>query len=192
VILPLAAGSAAFVLLSVADLATLRERRLIRAMAFAAATVLFCGALALAAVRGPRLAVSPGFRAAGGILAALSLALAAVSLFREVPTPRIYLGKPAPRRLVTTGTYALCRHPGVLWLTVFLASLAALAASRDLAILTPIWIAMDVIHVHWQERRYLIPVFGSEYLKYRNQVPFLVPSARSIRRALGAPNAERG
>jgi len=91
---------------------------------------------------------------------------------------------------VTTGTYALCRHPGVLWLTLFLAALAAATASRDLAVATPIWIAADVIHVVRQEKRYLIPLFGAQYVAYQTQSPSWcqrldpsdAPSARKTQR----------
>ena len=51
----------------------------------------------------------------GGLLAVCGAGLLFFSLFIEIPARRTYLVPGAGQELVTTGTYALCRHPGVLW-----------------------------------------------------------------------------
>lgn len=195
-IVAIVAGLVGFALLTAADELALRKRRAGRVVCFALSCVILGGALVSACLLGPRLDLPPAVRVIGAVLGAGALALVVVSLLLEVPTHRIYLGAAGPKRLVTTGTYALCRHPGVPFLAVFLVSLALATRSRDLAVAAPVWIALDSLHVVRQERRYLIPVFGSQYVSYQAQVPMLLPTITSIRRALagrgntGEPNGD--
>lgn len=108
------------------------------------------------------------------------------SIMVEIPLRKAWLRRGHTDELVTSGTYALVRHPGVLWLAVAL-PLAALAAhSRRLLLAWPAVILGDVVHVWFQDRTVLPHVFGEAYRDYQRTTPFLVPSRRSTRRVTRA------
>lgn len=83
---------------------------------------------------------------------------------------------PAPR-LITDGWYARVRHPLYLYSTLFL-------------ILNPVmtvqWLLLTLFSVTYfivggliEERR-LLQEFGDEYRRYRQRVPFMIPSFRDL------------
>jgi protein-S-isoprenylcysteine O-methyltransferase Ste14 len=180
-------GCLGFALLSVADECSLRGARLGKGVAFLGSAGLLSVSLVWAALAPPRLVVPRLWVIVGWSLGALTLLLTVAAVFLEAPTLRIYLGAGGPRGLVTRGSYALCRHPGVMWLSLFLISLALVSGSLHLVVAAPLWIAMDVAHVAWQEKHYLVPTFGDEYRGYQARVPMLIPTLTSIRRALRTP-----
>jgi protein-S-isoprenylcysteine O-methyltransferase Ste14 len=78
-----------------------------------------------------------------------------------------------PRKLVTSGCYARVRHPLYLFSTLFL-------------VLNPVmtvqWLLLTIFSISYfivggmiEERR-LLKEFGNEYDRYRQRVPFLIPS----------------
>jgi protein-S-isoprenylcysteine O-methyltransferase Ste14 len=77
----------------------------------------------------------------------VSVFLLAYSLFLEIPFQQTYAADGVGDRLVKTGTYALVRHPGVLWFALFLASLILVFRSRLLLVAAPVWFFMDVLYV---------------------------------------------
>ncbi len=101
------------------------------------------------------------------------------TLVLELPFHRTFVGSPSSNDLVTTGTFALVRHPTVIWYALIL--LSALLATRSFALLVamPIWIAMDVVWVLLQERSSLARSFP-QYSTYANVTPFLIPTRRSL------------
>jgi len=82
-------------------------------------------------------------------------------------------------RLIRTGTYALVRHPGVLWYALLLVSLIFVSKSKLLLVASPIWLAMDIVHVIIQEKFFFGKMF-EDYEHYRRETPMLIPSRRSI------------
>ena len=85
--------------------------------------------------------------------------------------------------LVRTGTYALTRHPGVIWITLALVSLVLATRSWLLLIATPIWLLMDLIWV-WIEDRFYFPQMFPDYNEYKKEVPMLIPTSASIRNCI--------
>lgn len=92
-----------------------------------------------------------------------------ISQFRSVAAP--------PRKLVTDGWYARVRHPLYLLSTLFL-------------ILNPVmtvqWLLLTLFSVTYfivggmiEERR-LLDEFGDEYRRYRQRVPFMIPSLKGL------------
>jgi protein-S-isoprenylcysteine O-methyltransferase Ste14 len=178
------AGALAFVMLCAADLLFLRGSVAGKAAAFCVASASFLFGLVGSVTTSPRWG-SPGvLRAAGWVLGAITFLLVVFSLVIEVPTLYLYLTSGRERKLVTTGFYAMSRHPGVVWFSLFMVFLAAATDARTLAIATPVWIAMDVLHVRWQEQVYLVRVYGDEYRRYQAEVPMLIPRLAGIRRGL--------
>ncbi len=88
--------------------------------------------------------------------------------------------------LVTTGPYALVRHPiytGLLF--AFGGSVLARGEWRGVLALAIAWLAL------WRklglEERWMAEVFGERYAAYRQRVPALIPFPRKRAKAKGAP-----
>lgn len=101
------------------------------------------------------------------------------SLFIEIPL-KTYTNRAQPEKVVKTGTYALCRHPAFLWFNGLLVSLIVVSESVNLAIATPFWVAAYLACVLFEDWVYSKSEFGGEYLKYKKQTPFLIPTRKSI------------
>jgi len=176
-------GAVPFLLLCAVDELLLRGRSVAKALLSIVAGVLFLFGLIGASLQGGLL-FPLGLRVAGWAFGAPTLGLLAVSLLIQIPVPSVYFSPARERGLVTTGMYSVVRHPGVPSLLLVLVSLVFITGSRLLAMATPIWIAADVAHVAWQERYFLIPKYGEGYRCYQRMAPMLVPTPKSIRRAL--------
>jgi protein-S-isoprenylcysteine O-methyltransferase Ste14 len=174
-------GAASFLLVFWVDVVSLRGLRVLKPVLWAASIALFVSGLVLAVLEPGRFGLPASISVVGWALAALSAVLLVYSLFLEIPFASAYIRKGKPSRLVTSGTYALCRHPGVLWLALFLAG--AFLASGSLWVLAalPVWVGLDVLYVFLQEKLFFIPLFGADYREYRGRVPMLVPTSRSAR-----------
>jgi len=82
-------------------------------------------------------------------------------------------------RLVTTGTYALCRHPGVLWFGLSLVALLLVSRASYLLFAAPIWFLADVL-LAWAQDVHHFPRMFPEYPRYRQCTPMLIPTAKSM------------
>lgn len=81
--------------------------------------------------------------------------------------------------LETGGWYAVVRHPLYLLCSIFLILTPVMTIQR--ALLTALSMPYFIIGGLLEERR-LQEEFGSEYLRYRQRVPFLIPDLRPNRR----------
>lgn len=122
----------------------------------------------------------PVLRALAMILAPLSWAAMFYSIMVEIPFRKGWVDQGHTDQIVTEGTYALARHPGVIWFTLALFTTAIATRSKRMLIAAPFMIAGDVMHVAFQERAILVHVFGDEYRTYQRTTPFLVPTAASF------------
>jgi len=118
----------------------------------------------------------------GWALAGIFLILFVYSVFIEIPFRQAYLGAQNGTRLVDTGTYAMSRHPGVLWAALALVFLVVATGSKILLIATPLWILMDLAWAYIEDRFYFPTTFPG-YGDYQNEVPMFIPTASSIRKA---------
>jgi protein-S-isoprenylcysteine O-methyltransferase Ste14 len=109
----------------------------------------------------------------------VSLSLLVYSLLLEIPFRKTYAATGVGDELVKTGTYALVRHPGVLWLALFLLALVLVSRSRLLLLATPVWLFMDVLYVWLQERFFFERMFPG-YEQYKKETPMLIPTPASI------------
>jgi protein-S-isoprenylcysteine O-methyltransferase Ste14 len=109
------------------------------------------------------------------------------SVFLEVPFQASYVGHSREPKLVTKGTYALTRHPGVIWSTGWLLSTVLISKSLVLAAAVPFWIAANVGCVYLGEKFNLEKAFGEEYKEYQRATPMLIPTKTSILRFIRAP-----
>jgi protein-S-isoprenylcysteine O-methyltransferase Ste14 len=118
-------------------------------------------------------------RIIGGCLLPVFLCLLVYSLFIELPFRSTYAEQGVGNKLIGTGTYALVRHPGVIWLAIVYLSLALLFPSTTLFFAIIIWLVMDIIYVILQEKLFFLKMFPN-YRDYQRQTPFLIPTRQSI------------
>jgi protein-S-isoprenylcysteine O-methyltransferase Ste14 len=133
---------------------------------------------------GESLGLAPGFRVCGLVACMVFVALLVYSLFVEIPFRETYGSAGAPASLVTTGTYGLCRHPGVLWFIGGLAGFAIAVDSPAALAAVPVWGGLDIAYAYLQDRFFFPRMFASAYREYQRTVPFLVPTRKSIRRCM--------
>ena len=120
-------------------------------------------------------------------LAAAGLALLVHPLFFALPAGGSGVAPPPDGKLplVDTGVFALCRHPGMLWLGLGYLGLWGALGGAGLGLAFVLFTALDLAYVFWQDRR-VFPHSIAGYERYRARVPFLLPSARSLRACLRA------
>jgi protein-S-isoprenylcysteine O-methyltransferase Ste14 len=82
-----------------------------------------------------------------------------------------------PRKLVTDGWYARVRHPLYLYSTLFLVLNPVMTAQW---LLLTIFSATYFIVGGMIEERRLLKEFGDEYRRYRQRVPFMIPSVKGL------------
>jgi protein-S-isoprenylcysteine O-methyltransferase Ste14 len=75
--------------------------------------------------------------------------------------------------------YALARHPGVTWFTLFILSLILVSKSKLLLIAAPIFILLDIFLVILQDKFFFRRMFA-DYDKYQRETPMLLPNKKSI------------
>ena len=115
----------------------------------------------------------------GWTLLPMASFLLVYSLFLELPFSGTYGTQGSGRQLVTTGTYALMRHPTVPWYALVLLSLLLASRSTLLLVALPLWVSLDVAWIVLQERLLLDKEFP-EYPDYRLTTPMLIPNRRSL------------
>lgn len=175
-------GVAGFFVLLWVEPAELAGRRTLGRALFTTGRGMVVGAHVLVLVLSRYLPVPLGVRLAGAPVAVGGFLLLLQSLVFELPRARSARKPDEPRPLATTGTYGLVRHPGVVWLALWLAGLAATSGARDLLIAAPLWIAADAAYA-WAEDRFTFPrMFGDAYKAYRRQVPMFLPTRASLAR----------
>ena len=115
----------------------------------------------------------------GWALLSISLFLLIYSLFINLPFHKTYVTTGGGDKLITTGLYALVRHPGVHWFILVLLSLILVSKSSLLLIASPIWILLDILLVVIQDKFFLGRMFEG-YDRYRQETPMLLPNRKSI------------
>ncbi|MDD5038313.1 MAG: methyltransferase [Dehalococcoidales bacterium] len=104
------------------------------------------------------------------------------SLYIEIPLKRTYIDSPQPTKVITNGTYSLCRHPAALWFIAWLASAVLVSGSVTLAMAAPVWSVAYLVTLVWEEELCLKGEFGDDYKRYQAVTPMLIPNTTSISR----------
>ncbi|MCL5274773.1 MAG: hypothetical protein M1434_08525 [Chloroflexi bacterium] len=180
------------------DLAILRRRLALRGMLILAASGVLSSALVLATLN-PMPLMSPAIYEwaawCGLALLLVGALLLAYSVFIEIPhalaradsaspatadsdvSPGV--GQSAVNRVVTSGTYALCRHPGVLWLGLFLVGTVLLVNSLEVVYTSVLWMLLDLVVVAIQDV-VIFPRVLVGYTAYQRRTPFVIPNRASL------------
>ena len=112
-------------------------------------------------------------------LLSISLFLLIYSLFINLPFRKTYVATGVSNELITTGLYALIRHPWLYGFALFLLSLVMVSKSSLLLIALPIFILLNILLVVIQDK-FLFGKMFDGYDSYRRETPMLVPNRRSI------------
>ena len=176
-------GVLAFVCALAFDLCSLKGSRWLKRIAGLASVVTFIYATTMVSWRGPKFSFPTWVIVLGWFLLGLSLFLLLYSLFIEIPFAQTYHQPGTGDRLVTTGTYALSRHPGVLWFALFVISLFLVSRSKQWLIAGPVWVLTDGIYA-WIQDRYIFPLMFPSYADYQRGTPMLWPTKASMRRCM--------
>ena len=177
----IATGCAAFALFACFDLAALKRIPYLKQLSWLAGNLLFGYCLLVVIRHGARLPVPVWVIYAGWVTLVPSILLLIYSLFLEIPFRQTYASQGTGNALVKRGTYALVRHPGVLWFGLLLLSLLMVSPSRLLLVAAPVWLLMDVLYA-WVQDRFFFEKMLPGYEAYRDETPMFIPTAQSIRR----------
>jgi len=115
-------------------------------------------------------------------VAATLLFLSALEAARRVPLPRTLVDDPPPKALITSGPFALVRHP--FYISYSIAWLAAPVATHGplIGVFSLIVIAIYIVAARREEKQ-LEDRFGEAYRTYKRGTGMVVPSlARLIAR----------
>ena len=172
-------GSMAFLFAFSFDLAALKGIAHLKQALGLAFTLLFSFALLMVCLQAERFPLPNWLSWVGWPLLVVSTCLLVYSIFLEIPFKQTYAMDGVGDKLVKTGTYALVRHPGVLWFGLFLLALIVISRSKLLLIAAPLWFSLDVLWVWIQDCFYFPRIFPG-YEQYKRETPMLIPTRESI------------
>lgn len=109
----------------------------------------------------------------------IALCVLIYSLFINLPFRKTYIATGVGDKLITTGLYALVRHPGVHWFTLAMIALVLVSRSVLLLIAAPILILLDILLVFVQDRFFFGRMFDG-YDSYRRVTPMFLPNWQSV------------
>ena len=89
-------------------------------------------------------------------------------------------GTPIPlmptRKLLTGGPYALCRNPMAMGIILLYSGIATLTASCAAMLAVVLFAILLMTYIKLFEEKEMSLRFGEEYLRYRENIPFIIPS----------------
>jgi len=109
----------------------------------------------------------------------ISLSALLYSLFINLPFRKTYVSPGFGDKLIKTKFYTLARHPGVLFFTIFMLSLLIISGSKELLVVVPIYILVDIVLVIIQDKIFFPRMFPGYHL-YQQETPMLMPNRRSV------------
>jgi len=174
-----AIGSLGFLVIHLFDIASLKRIPRVKPGIWVLGSGLLVYALVMACLQSDKLPLPIWTTWLGWALLSISLLLLVYSLFISLPFRKTYITAGAGDKLITTGLYALVRHPGVYWFILLMVSLILISRSSLLLVAAPIWILLDIVLVVIQDKFVLTKMFDG-YERYQREAPMLLPNRRSI------------
>jgi protein-S-isoprenylcysteine O-methyltransferase Ste14 len=173
-------GCIAFALIAVYDWAQMHDISWLKPLFLLSGGVFLVGLLGVLSIP-PEAKFATWVRVLAWIGLASFLPLMLYSILIEIPLKTPHDQPDNHPYLVDTGTYALVRHPGVLWFTGAAICMVLLHPSRVTLSAAITWTFMDVVLV-WAEDRNFFPNTFPGYAEYKTRTPFLIPNQTSLRR----------
>ncbi len=174
-------GVVGFGLLLIFDIFSLNEKSIVKYLFAITGFGLIIGSTILLLTLQSDIQFPPFFRIASFVVAIFFLALLIYSVFIEVGKNTYQYKNES--KLVTTGTYALSRHPGVLWFLLAYMFAAVSFQNHYILVAGLIWTGINIIYVVIQERFIFTKIF-KHYGKYVETTPMLLPSKNSIEKCI--------
>lgn len=134
-----------------------------------------------------RLGFSPipvgiGIMSIGAIFILVGLVFALWSILSQLLRAR---GTPLPmmatKKLLVSGPFKYCRNPMSFGTILIYLGIAVIVGSWSALIISGAFAGLLIIYLKTIEERELEDRFGEEYLKYKNETPFLIPKFPSRR-----------
>lgn len=176
-------GATAFILFAVFDYFTLTNRGFLKKVFGLTGLAVFIFSSIMTLLYSDTTNIPIVLRAISFVLSLFFLWMLVYSLFLELPFQKTYGNKIHNTKLITTGTYALCRHPGVIWFALFYLFLFLFTAKTMILVGGTVWTILDVIHVIFQEKLFFIVMFP-DYGNYINTTPMLIPNLQSYKKCI--------
>ena len=180
-------GAAGFLVIHLFDLASLKRLPLAKPVTWGLGSALLVYATVGACLSGDTLPLPAWSTWLGWGLLAGSLTLLIHTLFINLPFGKTYINTGVGDRLVTTGLYALVRHPWLHSFALVLLSLLLVSHSSLLLVAAPVWLALNVPLIVIQDR-YVFGRMFPGYKEYRQRTPMLWPNRKSIKAFIGQFN----
>ncbi len=175
----IAIGCLGFLLIHLLDIASLKRVPGAKPFTWVLGTGLLVYALVMACLRSDKLPLPIWPIWLGWALLTISLFLLIYSLFINLPFRKTYITNGVGDKLITTGLYALVRHPWLHSFILVMLSLVLVSRSSLLLIAALIWILLNILLVIIQDKFFFGRMFDG-YDSYRQKTPMLVPNRQSI------------
>ncbi|MGI6500003.1 MAG: hypothetical protein ACOX1S_03825 [Anaerostipes sp.] len=101
------------------------------------------------------------------------------TLFFAIPFSESYIEGTDHRKVCKSGMYAFCRHPGVVWFFFFYLTLGRAFQGRIFLWYGVFLSLLNLGYVVFQDY-YSFPIIFNDYVAYRKEVPFIIPTKRSM------------
>ncbi len=173
------AGILGFVFLLLFDLCLLYKKYFLKYFFGLSGMILILGSTALILTLKSGVNIYFPLRIFFGVLMVLFSLLLLYSVFVEIGIEAYALNN--KNNLVTTGTYSLSRHPGVLWFLFLYVSAFLVFQNYYLLYAGLIWTVSNIGYVYLQERFVFHKLFDN-YESYIKSTPMLFPNFQSIER----------
>lgn len=174
-------GALGFLFGMLFDWVLLLKRQRLKSALWVTCNLLLIGAHIAAVLQPDRIPMPMPVRLFGWILIVPAFPLLLYSLFFEIPLQNTYMPNGAgPELLVKEGTYALTRHPGVLWYAFLVVGLILISGSTTMLIAAPVWLLMNILWV-WFEDFFVFDRLFLDYPSYRRTTPMLIPTVKSAK-----------
>ena len=172
-------GGLGFLVIHFLDLASIKRIPRVKPLTMLVGNGLVVLAMVMVCLSPDKLALPAWTTWLGWGLLPVSLFLLVYSLFINLPFGKTYVDTGVGDKLITSGLYALVRHPWVHGLILLLLSLILVSKASLMLIAAPIWLCLDIVLVAIQDR-FLLGRMFSEYDDYRRRTPMLIPNRRSL------------
>ncbi len=173
-------GAIGFVIIHLCDPVAIKRLPFLKPLVWVLGIGMVCFAAIMTSISADKVMLPVWSVWLGWTFLAASFFLVIYSLFINLPFHKTYIIKGVGDRLVTTGFYALVRHPGVLWSALLIISVMLVSRSRLGLIAAPLFIILDVILVTIQDRYFFVRMFDG-YELYRKETPMFIPNKHSIK-----------
>jgi len=174
----IATGAFSFLMIALFDIVSLKRIPRIKLGIWILGSGLLVYSIVMVSLAANKIPMPPWTTWLGYGLFVISVVLLGYCLFINLPFRKTYIATGAGDKLITTGLYALVRHPGVHILTLVLLSLFLISKSILLLIAAPIWVLLNILLVVIQDK-FIFGRMFDEYDDYRQKTPMLMPNRRS-------------